>query len=207
MFWRYSTLALALSLSAWSGSLLARTFCCEANGKTYCDEGLPAACYGKAYRELNMQGVTVRHYAAPLTPEQQARKDAELAKQREAENLRLENEKRDRKLVGSYATLMDLEVAQQRTLTDLGKGQQQLEQKLLETEKRKKQLESEAEFYKTKPMPPVLKTQMTDNTNDIQVQKKNIADRAEEIAAVRKRMGEEKARYEALTGASGGMPR
>lgn len=191
-----SVYLLALSVVfVWSDGAEARTFCCDTGNKTYCDEGLPAACYGQAYREVNLRGVTVRHYAAPLTPEQQAKKDAELARQREAEQQKREAELRDRKLVGTYPSLMDLDIAHDRVVADLEKGQQQQIQKLAEIEKRKKQLDGESEFYQKKPMPPNLKAQIADNANDIQQQKNLIITRAEEIKAAKKRLSEERARY------------
>src|SRR5690606_11006031 len=149
----------------------ASTFCCEANGKTYCDDGIPPACSGKAYRQLNQKGVVIRHYAAPLTPEQRIQKEAELARQRVAEEKRAEQDRQDRKLIGTYATLSDMDIGHERLLSDLRKGQQQMEKRLAEAEKHKLKLSNEAEFYKKGKMPDELKTQIDRNEQDIQTQK------------------------------------
>lgn len=177
----------------------AATFCCEANGKTYCDDGLPPACYGKAYRQLNSQGVVVKHYAAPLTPEQLAQKEAELARQRAEEEKRAEQERQDRKLVSMYATLTDMDIGHERQLVDMKKSQQQLEKKLAEAEKKKKQLANEAEFYKKDKLPGELKGQIESNEKDIETQKKAIETRGQEIGAAKTRFEEEKQRYLRLT--------
>ena len=195
-FWLRTSLLLiaALPLSA-----QASTFCCEANGKTYCDDGVPPACNGKAYRQLNQRGVVIRHYAAPLTQEQRMQKEAEQARQREAEEKRAEQERQDRKLVGTYANLSDMDIGHERQLSDMKKGQQQMEKKLTEAEKQKRKLANEAEFYKKGHLPEELKTQIERNAQDIQAQKKAIEARGEEIAGAKLRFEEEKQRYIRLT--------
>ena len=177
----------------------ANTFCCEANNKTYCDDGVPAACYGKAYRELNRHGVVIKQYAAPLTPEQRAQKEAELARQREAEEKRAEQERQDRKLVSMYDTLSDLDFGHERQLSDLKKGQVQLEQKLAEAEKKRGKLANEAEFYKKGKLPAELKGQIESNEKEIEAQKKAIENRGLEISAAKVRFEEERQRYLRIT--------
>jgi hypothetical protein len=177
----------------------AATFCCEANNKTYCDEGVPPACYGKPYRQLNGYGVVVKHYAAPLTPEQQAQKDAEQARQRAEEEKRAEQERQDRKLVSMYPTLTDMDIGHERQLSDMKKSRQQLEQKLAEAEKKKKQLANEAEFYKQEKQPVALKGQIEANDKDIAAQKEAIEARGKDIEAAKARFDMEKQRYIKLT--------
>lgn len=177
----------------------ASTFCCEANGKTYCDDGIPRACSGKAYRQLNQHGVVIKHYAAPLTPEQKIQKEAELARQREEDEKRAEQERQDRKLVGTYATLSDLDIGHERLLNDLKKGQQQMEKRLADAEKQKLKLGNEAEFYKKGRMPEELKAQIERNEQDIKAQKEAIMARGQDIEAAKARFGEEKQRYIKLT--------
>ena len=43
-----------------------KTYCCtDANGRQACSDVLPQQCYGRAYREINAQGVTIRRVDAP----------------------------------------------------------------------------------------------------------------------------------------------
>lgn len=177
----------------------ANTYCCEANGKTYCDDGVPAACYGKAFRELNRNGVIIKQYAAPLTPEQKAQKEAELVRQREEEERLAEKARQDRKLISMYATLSDMDIGHDRMLNDMKKSRQLIEQKLAETEKKKLQLANEAEFYKKDKLPHDLKMKIEGNEKDIETHKHAIEVRGQEIEAARLHFEEEKQRYMQLT--------
>lgn len=177
----------------------ATTYCCDTNGKTYCDEGIPAACHGKPYRELNKYGAVVKQYAAPLTPEQKVQKEAELARQREEEEKRAEQERLDRKLVSMYATLSDMDFGHERQLSDMKKGRQQMEQKLAEAEKKKKQLANEAEFYKKDKQPAELRRQVEGNEKEIQALKQAIETREQDISTAKDRFADEKQRYIRLT--------
>lgn len=178
---------------------LANTLCCDTNGQTYCDYGLPPACYGKAYRELNNNGVVIKQYAAPLTPEQKAKLEAERERQREEEEKRAAQEREDRKLLSTYVTLSDLDDGHAQVLNDLKSGQQQLEKKLADAEKKKQQLANEAEFYKKHTMPASLKSQIKDNQQEIETQKKAIETRKQDIVAAQQRFEEERLRYLRLT--------
>ena len=190
----------ALSLAAMLPlAAQANTFCCEANGKTYCDDGVPSVCYGKAYRQLNNSGVVIKQYAAPLTPEQQKQKDAELARQKAEDEKRAEQERQNRKLVSMYATLSDMDFGHERQLSDMKKSQDQIQLKLAEAEKKKKKLNNEAEFYKKDKLPSDLKSQLELAEQDIQTQKKAIETRGQEIEAAKVRFAEERQRYLQLT--------
>jgi hypothetical protein len=193
-----SRLALLL-IAAMPWAAQANTVCCEANGKTYCDDGMPAACHGKAYRELNRRGIVIREVAAPLTAEQRAKRDAERAKQRAEEERLAEQDRLNRKLVSTYPTLSDLDIGHERQLADLKKGQQLMEQKLAEAEKKKHQLANEAEFYQKGGMPASLKSQVEGNERDIENQRQAIATRVKDIEVARQRFEEEKQRYLTLT--------
>lgn len=179
----------------------ARTFCCEAGGRMVCDEGVPPACVGRAYRELGTNGQTIRTYEAPLTPEQQAKRDAELAKKKEEEAKRAEEERKNRILLGTYSSVRDIDLARDRVIGDLEKARDQAKQRLADAEKKKKKLDSESEFYKDHALPASLKSQIRENETDLAAQKKNIADREQDIEAARARFDDDKKRFIALTGA------
>ena len=46
------------------------TYCCDVGGQPVCGDILPAACYGRAYREMSPSGLVRRTVAAPLTPQE-----------------------------------------------------------------------------------------------------------------------------------------
>ncbi len=173
----------------------ARTFCCDVGNRTYCDEGVPPACYGKAYRELGKRGETVRYYEAPLTPEQKAQRDAELAKKKEEEARALEEDRRNRKLLGTYPTVKELDDSHARVLADLEKGLKQAQEKLAESQGRRNKLDEEAEFYKKRSMPESLKLQVRRSDTEIKSNEKNVNDRLQDIETAKQRFAEERTRY------------
>lgn len=176
------------------------TFCCiDDGGKQVCSDVLPQQCYGRAYRELNAQGVTKRRVDAPLTAEQRAIKEAEAKKAREAEVRRLEQDRRNRALLATYPTEEDIDFARDRAVADVEKAIKTLQESQVELAKRKQQLDTEAEFYKKKPMPPQLKAQMRDNETEMKAQQAAIEGRQKEIETVKARYDEEKSRYRELT--------
>lgn len=176
------------------------TYCCtDDGGKQTCSDVLPKQCYGRAYREINAQGVTTRRIDAPLTAEQRAQKEADAKKAKEEEARRLEQDRRNRALLATYATEQDIDYVRDRTVADIEKAIDGLRVKQDELAKRKQQLDTEAEFYKKKPMPPQLQSQMRDNEIEMKAQQAAIDGRQKEIGAVRARYEEEKTRYRELT--------
>lgn len=176
------------------------TYCCtDDGGKQTCSDVLPKQCYGRAYREINAQGVTTRRIDAPLTAEQRAQKEADAKKAKEEEARRLEQDRRNRALLATYATEQDIDYVRDRTVADIEKAIDGLRVKQDELAKRKQQLDTEAEFYKKKPMPPQLQSQMRDNEIEMKAQQAVIDGRQKEIGVVRARYEEEKTRYRELT--------
>lgn len=175
--------------------LQARTLCCEVGGRTYCDEGLPAACYGKAHRELNARGETQRQIDAPLTPEQRVQREAELVKKREEEERQREEDKKNRKLLGTYPSLRELDEAQARMLEDMQKSLETTRQREGVLKSERKKLDAEAEFYRKRPMPSELKTQIANNDAEQERQGQNIKDRQSDLDAATIRFAEERKRY------------
>jgi NACalpha-BTF3-like transcription factor len=176
------------------------TYCCtDDGGKQTCSDVLPKQCYGRAYREINAQGVTTKRIDAPLTAEQRAQKEAEAKKVKEEEAKRLEQDRKNRALLATYATEQDIDYVRDRTVADIEKAIKGLQEKQAELAKRKQQLDAEAEFYKKKPMPPQLQTQKRDNDTEMKSLQTAIEGRQKEIGTVKARYDEEKLRYRELT--------
>ncbi len=176
------------------------TYCCSGNGgKQICSDVLPQECYGKAYREINARGMTIRQVAAPLTPEQRAAKEAEDKKAKEEEVKRLEQDRKNRALLATYATEQDIDYARDRAIADVRKAIKESQDKQAELAKRKQKLDAEAEFYKKKTPPPELQSQMRDNDREMKAQQAAIDGRQKDIEALKVRYEEEKLRYRELT--------
>jgi len=176
------------------------TYCCTGdNGRQICSDVLPEQCYGKAYREVNSLGITVKKVEAPLTAEQRAVREAEAKQAREEDLRRREQDRRNRALLATYASEQDIDHVRDRAVADVEKAIKASREKLDELLKRKEQLDNEAEFYKKKSPPPQLQAQMRDNDAEIQAQQTTIETKDKEIEALRKRYDEEKLRYRELT--------
>lgn len=180
---------------------MAKTVCCtDAKGSTICDDGLPAACQGRAYRELNSQGAVSRSVDAPLTPAQQAKHDQEIAKRKEEEKHRLEREKQDRLLLATYSSVEDIDLTRDRILGDQTKSLAQIAAKLDDLQKQKTHLANELEFYKKHEVPAALRQQIEINAKQTQAQQILRDNKEKEIEALRKHFDEDKQRYLDISG-------
>ncbi len=177
------------------------TYCCnDSGGNQVCSDVLPKQCYGRAYREINRQGVTVRRIDAPLTAAQREMKEAEAKKAKEEEIKRLELDRRNRALLATYASEKDIDYVRDRTVADMQKTIKAAQVKQAELAKLKANLDAEAEFYKKKPMPPKLQAQIRDNDAELKTQQAVIESKLKEIEALKAHFEDERARYRELTG-------
>jgi len=91
-------------------------------------------------------------------------------------------------------------MARDRSLTDIQKNQQQLEQKLAALKKQQQKLANDAAFYNEKhPMPAPLKLQIDGNDQDMQAQQDAIAARAQDMVDTQKKFEADEQRYLQLT--------
>lgn len=105
---------LPASVGAQSGRTI---YCCEdAQEQSICADTLPPACYGRAYREISPRGLVVRHIAAPLTAEEQARLEAENRRRAREEALERQQRNMDNALLETYRGLNDIDVREMRAL-------------------------------------------------------------------------------------------
>lgn len=177
-----------------------RSYCCVDDlGHPQCGNVLPPACYSKAYREIDAKGRTVKRVEAPLTPEQKAAREKELALKKEVERQAQEEERRNRALLNSYGSEKDIDAALENALVELEKSVKAAEDKLAEANKKKAKLDAEAEFYKKKGVPPDLKRQMQDNEAEIKAKEKELQVKEQEREDIRKRFEDEKTRYRELS--------
>jgi hypothetical protein len=194
-------LFVSASLLALGASAQTRIFCCDdANGRKVCGDFLPVACQGRAYEERDNRGFVSKKVEAPLTPEQQARRDAEAAKKEADAKKAAEDRRRTLALLATYSSAKDIDLVRERNLAELDKGIKEAEKRLEEAKKKKQKLDSDKEFYKGKPMPDSIKGQIRDNDKDIQAQQAAIADKTKEKEDVKNRFADEKKRYLELTG-------
>lgn len=95
-------------------------YCCEdASRRPICADTLPPACYGRAYREISPQGHVRRHVAAPLTPEETAKRDAEAQRRKDDEARLLKQRRVDQALLQTYTSLADIDNREARAVAEV----------------------------------------------------------------------------------------
>lgn len=179
---------------------LAKTFCCtDSGGRQICGDPLPAACYDRAYKEMSDQGRVRRTVEPPLTAEQRELRDAEIRMKREEQKRLAEEERRNRALLNTYGSESDIDYMRDRALADVDKAIKQAQEKYNEALKRKQELDNEAEFYKKKPMPAELRSQIKANEVELQAHQAAVTAKQRDGDAIRQKYDEEKRRYILLT--------
>lgn len=189
----------ALALALVSPAQATHSFCCTLdNGTRACGDILPEACRSRPYSEFNEQGNKVRNVEAPLSASQQAARDAQLKKQRDAEQQALEQKRRDAALVATYATEKELDQARDRLIAELERGIKNTQDKLDVVLKEKAKLAKDAEFYKNKPLPADLKAAQRRNQQAQEAEQNGIAAKKKEIEQVTARFEADRKRLREL---------
>lgn len=181
-----------------------KALCCvNAQGRNVCGDILPLECYGRAYREMNDRGMTLRQIEAPLTPEQRAQREREIERKKKEEAAAQEEKRRNAALLNTYATERDIDFMRDHTLEPVIAALKETEAKQGEARKRKQHLEGEMEFYKKKAPPASLKDQIKTNENDIKVLSAQMEAKVQEVEQIRARFSEERQRFNQLTQSQG----
>lgn len=189
------------ALLAQGAAAQARIFCCQDDkGTKVCGDFLPPVCQGRAYEERDGKGFIAKQVEAPLTPEQQAKRDAEAAKKAEDAKKAAEERRRNLALLATYSNEKDILSARDRALAEVEKNRKQSQVRLDEANKKKKKIDADREFYKGKPLPEDVKAQVRDNEKEIAAQTAAVAAKAKEAEEVRAKFADERKRYLELTG-------
>lgn len=172
------------------------SYCCnDEQGRQICSDVLPQVCWGKAYREVNGRGLTVRRIDAPLTPEQRAARDAEARRKREQERLSAEERRRNQALLDAYSSEKDIDAVRDRTLNEIEKSLQRASDRHAEALARHKELTQELQFYTRKAPPKSLLESLDENESELRAHASVIESKQKELDAVRTKYDEEKRRY------------
>jgi hypothetical protein len=191
----------ASAVLAVSAAAQTRIYCCDdAKGRKVCGDFLPPECQGRAYEERDNRGFVAKTVEAPLTAEQQARRDAETAKKEEDRRKATEERRRTLALLSTYSNEKDINSARDRALAEVDKNLKQSQQRLEEARKKKQKLDKDKEFYKGKALPPQVRAEIRDNDKEIKAQQAAVEGRVKEMEEIRGRFAEEKKRYLELTG-------
>lgn len=179
-------------------------YCCDVGGQPVCGDILPAACYGRAYREMSPSGVVRRTVAAPLTPEEIAERAVQERERRAAEADRLRALRLDQALLETYRSLEDLDGRRDRELRDLDRTIRALRARESELIERQRGLIEEATHTDKSEVAASLEADIGVLDSEIVAQSSVIAAKLRERNVVVERFEEHRRRYLELT--SGGDP-
>ncbi len=175
--------------------------CVDAKGKVYYTQVPPPECLGRDTQELDKSGTPMRKSQTPtaLTPAQQKAREAELKKKLEAEERAKEERRKNTALLNTYSSEKDIDDARGRALKEAELAIAETEKRIAGAQKRKKELESEKEFYVKKPMPLRLKQEIANNEIEIKNQTELLDAKKKEISIINAKYDSDKRRYVELT--------
>ena len=175
------------------------TYCCDVGGQPVCGDILPAACYGRAYREISPSGLVRRTVAAPLTPQEIAERAAVERERRAAEAERVRSARLDQALLETYRSLEDLDSRRDRELRDLDRTIRALRARESELIERQNSLIAEATNTDKSAVAASLEADIGVLDSEIAAQSSIIAAKLRERNAVVERFEEHRRRYVELT--------
>jgi hypothetical protein len=178
---------------------LAKITCCDVNGHRTCGDPPPPQCIDKS-KTVFLKGGASKEVEAPLTAEQRAARDAEVARKKEAEKVAAEQGRKDRALMASYTTEAEIDAARDRVTKEIEKSVEQAKSRLETAQTKKLKLDQEKEFYLKQPMPAPMQAQVKDNEREIAAQESALKQANDNIAATRQRFETDKARFRLLSG-------
>ena len=174
-------------------------YCCDVGGSPVCGDILPAACYGRGYRELSTSGTLRRYVPPPLTSEEIAERDEDARRRKEAEAAALKQRRLDQALLETYPSVKAIADRRDRALADMDRtiADLRVREKALIT--RKARFAQEAESYRGQNVPPDLAEDRRNVDGEIAAQRSIIDAKLRERESLRLRFEEDRRRYLELT--------
>ena len=191
--------ALLVGEAAAQSSAARTIYCCDVGGQPVCGDILPAACYGRAYRELSPSGIVRRTVPAPLTADEVTRR-AELERQRRADEAERQRQQRlDQALLETYRSLDDLDRRRDRELRDVDRTLHELRAREAALLEHQRVLIRDATQTDKSDVAASLERDIRTLDSEIIAQRGVIEAKAKERAAVFERFAEDRRRYLELT--------
>lgn len=184
-------------------------YCCQdpSTGRRACGDTVPDQCRGHAYKILDSNGNVIREVGPPLTAEQKAQAAAEAQRKKEEEAAQREQRRKDQALLATYSSVQDIDQARSRSEAEVGELMKQAEAKIDALRQKRKKLESEAEFYRNKTLPPEISKGMRDIDSEIKANNSVLEAKKAELEQIRAKYDRDKRRYLELSGGAAGPAR
>lgn len=122
--------------------------CRDEKGKTHIGDTPPAGCANVVMYEINRAGQVLRQIDPTLTPEQAKQKEIEDARRREAEKAAAEQKRKDTALLQTFSSEKEFDIVRDRNIEPLRARIRTAQDRIKDVDKRMKEVEEEAEFYK-----------------------------------------------------------
>ena len=200
--WTLRHLAAALTLVA-SANLIAQPSnqvftCVTANGRTITSDRLIAECMDREQRVLSRDGILQRVIPPQLTAEERAAQDARERRVAAEKEARAEAARSDRNLLLRYPSEAGHANARDAALEDARTAMKLSEMRLADLARDRKPLLEEAEFYKGKTLPPMLKQKLDAVDASEAAQRQAVVNQQSELARIARLFDIELARLKKL---------
>ncbi len=191
-----------LLLAATTAQAAGEFYCCPdpVNGRRICSDRMPEQCRGRAYSVLDRSGNLVKEVGPPLTQEQKAEQATEARRNKLIEEQAREQRRKDQALLDTYATPMDIDLAQTKAENDVKFSITTAQEAINEATEKRRKLEAEAEFYKKKTMPSELAKELRTVEHEIRLQQEIIDSKKRDFETIKAKYGADRQRYTELTG-------
>mgnify|MGYP005848967299 CR=1 FL=1 len=201
---------LALALAGALAALLVATpaqaklyKCTGADGKVYYTDKLTPECVQSGAQEMK-RGIVVKEYEAgqiPADPKDKGAKKPVAQPKPEPTRAEIEQQRRDRALLATYANEKEIDLARDRSLqqADLTLGSLRAREKNAQDKHAK--LKGQADTFTAggKPVPAWLQEELTGAERDVERMQREVAAKVDEQKAIRARFEADRARYRELT--------
>ena len=172
--------------------------CTTASGRDIRSDQPPRECADREIRELRPDGSIRRVIKPPPTPEERRKLEEEEKRKYDEEDRLRSQQRSDKSLLETYATLEEIEAARKRALADQHVILERVNQRKDEIKRERLKLDNEAEFYLKRDMPEKLKRDFAANNESMKTQDKMIADTKGAIARVNERFDTYSRRFREL---------
>ena len=190
-------LSAGLLAQAWGQSIFT---CVDAKGRRLTADRPIAECIDREQRELGPTGLVKRRIAPEPTAAERAVEEQKARRALEERNRLAEEKKRDRALLTRYPDRATHDKERAASLTLADEVIATANRRIVDLAAEGKRLEAELEFYSSDPskVPPKLKRQIEENTNNVEAQKRFILGHEEEKRRMSARYDEELAKLKLL---------
>jgi len=175
--------------------------CKDRSGHTISSDRPIPECADRPMRETTPGGVLKREIAPPLTPDQQAQKDADDRVRRLADEAAREKRRRDMALLAAYSNEDQIDQARKRSLVDVEEAMRTSRARLDSLQKEKQTLAIENRQYGAK-LPPLVQRRVDDNQAAIDDENAAMKLRAADVERINQRYDDELKRFRELMVAS-----